>query len=153
MRNIDYPEPRGPHGYMQGGLAYGGTSNASAGDNQGDFGQGGMGGGKFTSMRSQYRMRQPPNKNNLPRQVSSGQTNLQTTLPSFGIPNVTNRVSPPEAGFGAGTYPGPIQNAGYAGALAMNPILDPSFGGGGGIPYDPSRGSMPGGYYQRLLMS
>ena len=146
MQNIDYPEPRGPHGYMQGGLAYGGTSNASAGDNQGDFGQGGMGGGKFTSMRSQYRMKQP-------RRRGRGQTNLQTTLPSFGIPNVTNRVSPPEAGFGAGAYPGPIQNAGYAGALAMNPILDPSFGGGGGIPYDPSRGAMPGGYYQRLLTS
>ena len=146
MQNIDYPEPRGPHGYMQGGLAYGGTSNASAGDNQGDSGQGGMGGGKFTSMRSQYRMKQP-------RRRGRGQTNLQTTLPSFGIPNVTNRVSPPEAGFGAGAYPGPIQNAGYAGALAMNPILDPSLGGGGGIPYDPSRGAMPGGYYQRLLMS
>ena len=149
MRNIDYPEPRGPHGYMQGGLAHGETSNASAGDNQGESVRGDIGYG----LRSQYRMKQPPNKNNLPRQVSSGQTNLQTTLPSFGIPNVTNRVSPPEAGFGAGTYPGPIQNAGYAGALAMNPILDPSFGGGGGKPYDPSRGSMPGGYYQRLLMS
>jgi hypothetical protein len=119
MYGVDYPEPRGPHGYTQGGLAFGDTSNASASD----------GGKRGYGLRSQYRMKQP-------KQVVGGSTSIQTTPPNFGIPGVTDadRTSPVQAGFGQSAYPGPIQNAGFVGMPSQSPISDPSFGGGGSVP-------------------
>jgi hypothetical protein len=131
MLDINYPEPRDPKGYVQGGLAHGDqTYNASAQDSE-PHGYG---------MRSQFRMR-------LPRQVSRGNTTIGTSPASFGIPGLTDadRSSPIQSGFGMGGYIGPIQNAGYVGISAQTPITDPSFGGGGGIPYVPGAGGTAGG--------
>ena len=113
---VNYPQPLGPHGYTQGGLAHGNQ-------NQQGYSHLGM-------------------KINMPRQAGRGETSIKTTPQSFGISGLTDsdRSSPMQAGCGHGSYIGPIQNAGYAGLQAQSPISDSSFGGGGGLPYIPGGG-------------
>ena len=121
MQDINYPLPNDPHGYTQGGI--------QQGQQNGYMGRQGL---------------------RTPKRVSRDNTMLRLAPPQFGIPSVVeqDRAAPKAAGFGFSAYTGPIQNAGYAGILAENPVTDPSFGGGGAVlptTYGAVGGSLFGG--------